>query len=182
MVIVSNGALSLTAIGTEFGDQAPYNLAQLYRAGPYVVNTNRTQGIPASGRIPITSFYGADPSCTTNTTTKTFALTVYGATDSEYSMSYYELPGVVYNSTQIECSFRCFLTTGQTLSSPLIIKVDYSLGGGQTILGPTYGWVDQWTELGRYVGPAAAFRLKLKLNDARTISLTNSQFEITYKY
>lgn len=174
MVVVSSGPISLASVATEFGDSAPHNLADFYRTGSYVVNTNRTQGIPSSGSMPLTSFYGASSTYTTNTVTNSFSMTVYQFTVN--TTSYYSLPSTTYNSTQVDCTFRCFLKgSGATGFN---VSVEQSLGGGQIVFGPGYAFLNNWTDLGRYVGPAAQFRLRITGSG----TLTSSSFQMSYKY
>ena len=57
MALPSSGTLSLAQIQTEFGGSNPISLSEYYRGGPYVT-TNNT-GVPTSGSISISNFYGA---------------------------------------------------------------------------------------------------------------------------
>lgn len=59
MVVVSSGPLSLTEIGTEFGDSAPYVLTDLYRGGSRVPNISTNVGVASGGALNMAGFYGA---------------------------------------------------------------------------------------------------------------------------
>jgi hypothetical protein len=56
MTLQSSGAISLANIQTEFGGANPISLSEYYRGGGYTT-TNNT-GVPTSGTISISNFYG----------------------------------------------------------------------------------------------------------------------------
>ncbi len=57
MALPLSGTLSLADIQTEFGGSNPISLSEYYRGGPYVTANNT--GVPTSGSISISNFYGA---------------------------------------------------------------------------------------------------------------------------
>ena len=69
MAITSSGAISLSNIQTEFGGVNPISLSEYYRNGAYV--PPGATGIPTSGAIDISDFYGADNQFAFNITSDT---------------------------------------------------------------------------------------------------------------
>ncbi len=59
MTLPASGTITLSQIAAEFGGTAPHNLTEYYRGGTYVANTPANSGIPTSGAIKLTDFYGA---------------------------------------------------------------------------------------------------------------------------
>ena len=59
MTLPSSGTITLSQIVAEFGGTAPHSLTEYYRGGAYVANTPGNSGIPTSGTIKLTDFYGA---------------------------------------------------------------------------------------------------------------------------
>lgn len=57
MALPASGTITLAQIQTEFGGTNPISLSEYYRGGPYVT-TNNT-GVPTSGTIQLSNFYGA---------------------------------------------------------------------------------------------------------------------------
>ena len=59
MALPSSGVLTLADIQTEFGGTNPIGLSEYYRGGGLVPDTAGNAGIPTSGVISVTDFYGA---------------------------------------------------------------------------------------------------------------------------
>lgn len=59
MALPSSGAISLSAIASEFGDSAPNSISEFYRGGSLVPNTSINTSVPTSGEISFNDFYGA---------------------------------------------------------------------------------------------------------------------------
>lgn len=59
MALPSSGTISLTMIAAEFGVALPRSITQFYRGGGIVPNTPANAGVPTSGAISLTNFYGA---------------------------------------------------------------------------------------------------------------------------
>lgn len=57
MAIVGSGTVALSDIQTEFGGSNPISLSEYYRGGAYTTANNT--GVPTSGEISISDFYGA---------------------------------------------------------------------------------------------------------------------------
>ena len=57
MALQSSGAISLADLATEFGGTAPHSMSEYYRGGGLVPNNNT--GVPTSGVISLSDFYGA---------------------------------------------------------------------------------------------------------------------------
>ena len=68
-VHVSGTPIDLTDIQTEFGGVAPIGLSEYYRSGAYV--TSNTTGIPTTGAISLSQFYGATGQLSFNISTST---------------------------------------------------------------------------------------------------------------
>ena len=56
MALQASGAISLADIQTEFGGANPISLSEYYNNGPYVGSW--VSGVPSSGAISVSSFYG----------------------------------------------------------------------------------------------------------------------------
>ncbi len=59
MALPSSGVLTLNDIQTEFGGTNPIDLSDYYRGGGLVPDTAGNAGIPTSGAISVSDFYGA---------------------------------------------------------------------------------------------------------------------------
>jgi len=59
MALQGSGAISIGNLATEFGGGAPHSLTEYYRGGGLVPNTSQNNGVPTSGAISLTNFYGA---------------------------------------------------------------------------------------------------------------------------
>lgn len=57
MALPGSGTLSIQDIADEFGGIAPHSLSEYYRNGAYVGSSNT--GVPTSGTISLSDFYGA---------------------------------------------------------------------------------------------------------------------------
>jgi len=69
MALPSSGAISLSAIASEFGDSTPNSISEFYRGGSLVPNSSTNSNVPTSGQISFNQFYGAaDSVWTTNLT------------------------------------------------------------------------------------------------------------------
>jgi len=59
MVLQSSGSISILNLKTEFSGPTPSALTDYYRGGTYVPDTTANAGIPTSGKVSLTNFYGA---------------------------------------------------------------------------------------------------------------------------
>lgn len=59
MTLPASGQLSMSQIAAEFGGSVPHSLSEYYRGGGLVPNTPGNAGIPTSGAISLSNFYGA---------------------------------------------------------------------------------------------------------------------------
>jgi hypothetical protein len=60
MAIVGQpGAVSLSAIQTEFSGSNPISLSEYYKGGAYVSSTDTAPNVPASGQISLSNFWGS---------------------------------------------------------------------------------------------------------------------------
>lgn len=62
MTLPASGSIALSQIATEFGGSAPHALTEYYRGGANVQNRPPNLGIPTSGAIDLTDFYGTSSS------------------------------------------------------------------------------------------------------------------------
>lgn len=81
MAVKSSGTLGLVAdVVAEFGGSSPYALTDYYRGGSLVPDIGANSGVPASGTIALTDFYGAE--ATTPGPTLTARAGTFNNTDS----------------------------------------------------------------------------------------------------
>jgi len=59
MALPGSGQLSINDIVGEFGGSAPHALSEYYRGGSLVPDSATNSGVPTSGQIKISDFYGA---------------------------------------------------------------------------------------------------------------------------
>lgn len=59
MTLPASGAITLENLRTEFSGPTPHSLTDYYRGGTYVPDTPANAGVPTSGAISLTDFYGA---------------------------------------------------------------------------------------------------------------------------
>lgn len=59
MALPSSGTLKISDIAAEFGGSAPHALSEYYRGGGRVPDVSQNNGVPTSGAISISDFYGA---------------------------------------------------------------------------------------------------------------------------
>lgn len=59
MTLPSSGTLSIDDLVSEFGGTAPHSLSEYYRGGGLVPNIPSNFGVPLSGPISLSDFYGA---------------------------------------------------------------------------------------------------------------------------
>ena len=69
MALQSSGVISLSDLQTEFGGTNPISMSEYYRGGSYVTDNNT--GVPTSGTISLSNFYGAVNIFTLNITSNT---------------------------------------------------------------------------------------------------------------
>jgi hypothetical protein len=76
MALQTSGPISLNDIQAEFGGSAPTSITEYYRGGSLVPDTVANSGIPTSGTISLTDFYGAvaAPPVTVTLTNRTVAI------------------------------------------------------------------------------------------------------------
>jgi hypothetical protein len=59
MAVTGSAPISITDISDEFGGDLPHSLTEYYRGGSLVPDYPQNSGIPTSGAISLTQFYGA---------------------------------------------------------------------------------------------------------------------------
>lgn len=136
MALPSSGNIGLLDIKTEFGGAG--SLVSYYRGGDYVPDTPANAGVPTSGSIGLTDFYGASASVvvlTNRTITHTPAL---GGTTGRagIQLSYTSAPGQAYEIISTS-NFRTDITGEWLLSGS---AADYEKRA-TIISGPTPGGV-----------------------------------------
>lgn len=75
MALQSSGTISLSNIQTEFGGTNPISMSEYYRGGSYVTDNNT--GVPTSGSIDLSDFYGTVNTFTFSITSNTENANVY---------------------------------------------------------------------------------------------------------
>jgi hypothetical protein len=68
MAIPSSGPITFAQIQTEFGGSNPIGLNEYYRGGAYVPNIPSNSGVPTSGAISVSNFYGTNAAFVFNQT------------------------------------------------------------------------------------------------------------------
>lgn len=96
MTLQSSGAITLANLQTEFGGSNPISLGEYYRNGAYVPSS--ATGVPASGAISLSNFYGAS-----NIVTETITVTEHVYHDS-WMGSYYGFS--LYGGSRSPTTFR----------------------------------------------------------------------------
>lgn len=115
MTLPSSGSISLSDIASEFGVSAPYSLSDFYRGGANVPDTPTNSGVPTSGSISLTDFYGASA-----------ALPASWSTGSDMSVS-----DEAYGATITSSSRTATVTNGPiTLSLSGHASRTWSVNGG----------------------------------------------------
>lgn len=59
MSVKPSGTISITDVVNEFGGSVPHSLSEYYRGGAFVPNVTVNNGVPVSGPISMSSFYGS---------------------------------------------------------------------------------------------------------------------------
>lgn len=92
MTLPSSGTITLLDLQNEFGGSNPIGLSEYYRGGAYVPNTSTNSGVPTSGTISLSDFYGAAALSNFSTTVTTGSGTLqqtftHLTNTSQYSVS-----------------------------------------------------------------------------------------------
>lgn len=61
MPLPGSGPMTLVMIAQQYGGSPPHSLSEYYRGGAYVTNVAGNLGVPTSGPISLSNFYGAGP-------------------------------------------------------------------------------------------------------------------------
>jgi len=94
MALQSSGAISLADLATEFGDTTPHSMSEFYRDGGKVPGNNT--GVPTSGAIGLSDFYGAVAALVLNVSSNQTAYNVLtAATAAGYNASTDTTPIIV---------------------------------------------------------------------------------------
>lgn len=88
MVLQTSGTITLNDIQTEFGGSNPIEISEYYRGGGLVPDTAANSGIPTSGAITLSDFYGGDAT-TSLTEDPYYELHFLRSTSGQYSSSSY---------------------------------------------------------------------------------------------
>lgn len=127
MALPSSGQLSINDIVGEFGGSAPHALSEYYRGGSLVPDSAINSGVPTSGQIKITDFYGAaDQLWSTTVTNGYYTLSGFFTTYYRGFKSGTSNDGFWVNSINIGSASD---TTVDFLSSSnLIVLGEYMIG------------------------------------------------------
>ena len=78
MAVTSSAPIDIGDLVTEFGGDAPHSLTEYYRGGSLVPNITANNGVPTSGAISLTDFFGATDTQTTGDYTITISSSIIG--------------------------------------------------------------------------------------------------------
>ena len=78
MAVTSSAPIDIGDLVTEFGGDAPHSLTEYYRGGSLVPNITANNGVPTSGAISLTDFFGATDTQTTGDYTITIGSSIIG--------------------------------------------------------------------------------------------------------
>lgn len=88
MPIPGSGTISATTIQTEFGGANPISISEYYRGGGLVPNTGTNAGIPTSGQISYSQFYGSSAvTVSVNVTARTVSVSGTGTQTASISFA-----------------------------------------------------------------------------------------------
>jgi len=111
MALPGSGALSFSAIQTEFGGSNPISLSEYYRGGAYVRGQATT--VPTSGAISLSNFYGTSATIVLAITSNTSHVNILTlATAAGYNAASDTTPIIVNVSAGISGSSAPALRTG----------------------------------------------------------------------
>jgi len=111
MALPGSGALSFSAIQTEFGGSNPISLSEYYRGGAYVRGQAST--VPTSGAISLSNFYGTSATIVLAITSNTSHVNILTlATAAGYNAASDTTPIIVNVSAGISGSSAPALRTG----------------------------------------------------------------------
>lgn len=106
MALQGSGTIKLSQIAAEFGVSAPYSITDFYRGGANVPNITANNGVPTSGAISLTDFYGAQAATDWIVTEGS-----YGDADGYFQGTYGSIGGV----TTINGAAIVFLNISRTV-------------------------------------------------------------------
>lgn len=107
MAVKSSGTLGfVTDVVAEFGGSSPYALTDYYRGGSLVPDIGANSGVPASGTIALTDFYGAEATPTLTARAGTFNNTDSGASSQSIRFDlFYDSDGDARRTVETGGSF-----------------------------------------------------------------------------
>lgn len=118
----SSGAITLAQIQTEFGGSNPISMSEYYRGGSYVPSHSGTTGIPSSGQISMSQFYGKqDESPVPSTWSATIGVgnnVLFGSTAYGYSTNVFAFGTITDTTPHVGTSINGVnsLTNGTVLT------------------------------------------------------------------
>lgn len=142
MALTGSGAISLSDIAGEFGVSAPYSLTDFYRGGANVPDIPANSGVPTSGAISITDFYGAE----------NFTVTVSGQTISSTTdaLVKFDADGKVYEFETDPGSYVQIDTSTDWVrpvaAASGTFEVKFTLSSGDTPTGTLGTWLSLDTD------------------------------------
>lgn len=161
MPIQSSGAVKFSEIQSEFGGVNPISASEYYRSGLYVTSNNT--GVPTSGAISISQFYGTSKSAAgavVNPLTPSTGGSGFGVTSGYVDLS------VLRNGT---------VTVAGTVDGVVsTINSGSWYSPSSTTIGDSY-WVRFTRTANSGSGSATATTGWLQLNTTRTVSVAVSQ-------
>ena len=127
MPLQGSGSISLSQIGTEFGDSQPHSLSEFYAGGSAGVTSGGAPNVPSSGEISFDDFYGAANQITetaSNNQTNINLSTVFGSNWTSAVPKVYVVPsGVTVGAT----SGNAAIIAPTNMSGTLVINISGSV-------------------------------------------------------
>lgn len=126
MALPSSGTITIQQIATEFGGSAPYSLSNYYRGGALVANTPANAGIPTSGTIRLSNFYGASKSRVT-------VNLVISSNTQNFDVYANRGPSYVAGNTDVVVTINSGIFVGASSTGVYAFTVSSSFNAGDTV-------------------------------------------------
>ena len=165
MALPSSGAISLSAIASEFGDSTPNSISEFYRGGSLVPNTSINTNVPTSGEISFSDFRGAANQLWSTTITN----------------GYFAISGFVfifYNGFKSGTSEDTLFSSSSNIGSANDTTVDFLGGSNLIVLGESS--VDQQSGNGNIVFEVQGSHSNSGFTTMKLGGLTFNRTDATY--
>lgn len=125
MALPASGAITLLDLVTEFGGSPTHELTEYYRGGAYVPDVPANSGVPTSGLIGLTSFYGA-----VNRRQVTITLST---NQTNYVLNTAKVAGYMSGLTDVTLVINAGVYVSANSTGSYALDVDTSWATGDTI-------------------------------------------------